>query len=254
MNFDIIIPTWNNLQYLKNAIQSIKTNSRYNHDIYVHVNDGSDGTIRYLVDNGIIHSRFRENRGVCEGTNLAADIGSNDHICYFNDDMFAMPSWDHHIAQYIKRLNKDKYMICATPIEPAGTNPNCVIADYGRDIDNFMMDSLVCDQHKLRALAKDRVSTWSPFVVPRKLWEEVGGYSVEYEPGMGSDPDLAKKLYDAGCRDFVGVGSSMVYHFMCKTTGRVKKNNGRAIFRAKYGMSMDYFVECILERGRTRNG
>ena len=46
--FSIIIPTFNNLDYLKQCIKSIKKNSSYNHEIIPHVNEGVDGTIEYL--------------------------------------------------------------------------------------------------------------------------------------------------------------------------------------------------------------
>ena len=46
--FSIIIPTFNNLNYLKLCIKSIKKNSYFNHEIIVHVNVGADGTIDYL--------------------------------------------------------------------------------------------------------------------------------------------------------------------------------------------------------------
>ena len=43
--FSVIIPTLNNLEYLKNCIYSIKKNSKYKHEIIIHVNVGNDGTI-----------------------------------------------------------------------------------------------------------------------------------------------------------------------------------------------------------------
>ena len=46
--FSIIIPTLNNLPYLKLCIKSIKKNSRYDHEIIPHVNVGTDGTLEYL--------------------------------------------------------------------------------------------------------------------------------------------------------------------------------------------------------------
>ena len=51
--FSIIIPTLNNLKYLKVCIESIKKNSFYEHEIIPHVNIGNDGTINYLKDNKI---------------------------------------------------------------------------------------------------------------------------------------------------------------------------------------------------------
>ena len=49
--FSVLIPTFNNLEYLKFCIRSIKKNSKYNHQIIVHVNVGNDGTLEYLDKN-----------------------------------------------------------------------------------------------------------------------------------------------------------------------------------------------------------
>ena len=46
--FLIIIPTFNNLQYLKICISSIKKNSKFEHEIITHNNDGSDATEKSL--------------------------------------------------------------------------------------------------------------------------------------------------------------------------------------------------------------
>jgi glycosyltransferase involved in cell wall biosynthesis len=42
--FSIIIPTYNNIEYLKICITSILKNSNFNHEIIVHINEGNDGT------------------------------------------------------------------------------------------------------------------------------------------------------------------------------------------------------------------
>ena len=49
--FSILIPTFNNLEYLKICINSLKKNSLYNHEIILHINDGSDGTLEYVKQN-----------------------------------------------------------------------------------------------------------------------------------------------------------------------------------------------------------
>ena len=53
MRFSIIVPTWNNLKYLKICLDSIKKNSKYEHDLNVHVNEGIDGSVEYLTNNSI---------------------------------------------------------------------------------------------------------------------------------------------------------------------------------------------------------
>ena len=44
MKFSILIPTLNNINYLKICINSIKKNSKYNHEILVHSNNSIDQT------------------------------------------------------------------------------------------------------------------------------------------------------------------------------------------------------------------
>ena len=45
----IIIPTFNNLEYLKICINSLKKNSTYKNEILLHINEGVDGTLEYAI-------------------------------------------------------------------------------------------------------------------------------------------------------------------------------------------------------------
>ena len=66
---------------------------------------------------------------------------------------------------------------------------------------------------------------------------------------MSSDNDFSMKLYHAGCRIFLGVGSSLVYHFACVSTGRIKKNDGRKQFLRKWSLTQRDFDRYVLRRG-----
>jgi hypothetical protein len=93
-------------------------------------------------------------------------------------------------------------------------------------------------------------STWPPTVVHRRWWHRVGGYSTELSPGMSSDNDFSMKMWHAGCRVFLGVGDALVYHFQCKSTGKVVKNDGRKQFLHKWGMTQSTFDRFYLRRGQ----
>ena len=69
--FSIVIPTLNNINYLKMCISSIKKNSKYDHEIIVHVNIGSDGTLEFLKKNNIKFTYTDYNDGIFEGVNKA---------------------------------------------------------------------------------------------------------------------------------------------------------------------------------------
>ena len=58
--FSIIIPTLNNLDYLRLCINSLKKNSKFTHEIIPHVNVGEDGTRAYLENENIKYT-FTEN-------------------------------------------------------------------------------------------------------------------------------------------------------------------------------------------------
>ena len=97
-------------------------------------------------------------------------------------------------------------------------------------------------------------STWPPNVVHIDMWDLVGGMSIEFSPGMYSDPDLSMKFWQLGVRYFKGVGKSKVYHFGSKSTGRVKRNKGKDTFLFKWGITSRFFIENYLQRGKDFKG
>ena len=60
--FSIIIPTFNNLNYLKLCLDSINKNSKYNHEIIIHINEGIDGTLDFLKDKNF-KTTYSKNNG-----------------------------------------------------------------------------------------------------------------------------------------------------------------------------------------------
>jgi GT2 family glycosyltransferase len=91
-------------------------------------------------------------------------------------------------------------------------------------------------------------------VVHKKTWDLVGGYSIEFSPGLYSDPDFSMKLWKAGLRLFKGVSASRTYHFGGKSTRRMVKNNGYYTFISKWGMTARTFTKKILRSGEPFNG
>ena len=71
----ILIPSFNNLEYLKFCIRSINKNSKFKHQIIVHVNIGDDGTLDYVKQNNIDYTHTSFNSGICTGINMSAKLG-----------------------------------------------------------------------------------------------------------------------------------------------------------------------------------
>jgi GT2 family glycosyltransferase len=252
--FSIIIPSWNNLALLQLCIRSIRQHSAYAHQIIVHVNDGSDGTLDWIREQGIMHTASPQNIGICLAVNEAAMHATQDYILYLNDDMYCCPGWDTALVNKLKQLDTDLFMLSGTMIEPRDTHNPCVsVRNYGGDVDNFDEARLLAELSQLHK-ADWYGATWPPTLVSKRWWFKVGGYSSEFSPGMSSDNDFSMKLWHAGCRIFLGVGDSLVYHFQCKSTGKIKKNDGGKQFLHKWGMRQSVFDRYYLRRGIPAQG
>jgi len=248
--FAIIIPTWNNLALLRLCLDSIRRHSVVPYQIVLHVNDGSDGSLEWVRSQGITHTHSEENIGICLAVNRAVEISTAPYLVYLNDDMVCCPGWDSTLLERIQGLNTNAFMVSGTMIERRETGNACtLIADYGSGPADFNETALLADQSK-RIKPDWYGATWPPSVVHREWWNKVGGYSAEFSPGMSSDNDFSMKLWAAGCRIFLGVGRSQVYHFMSRSTGKVVRNNGRKQFLHKWGMTQSTFDTHFLRRGQ----
>lgn len=249
--FSILIPTWNNLPYLQLAIDSIRRHSAHAHQIIVHVNDGSDGTLDWVRRQGLTFTASPGNVGICLAVNEAAMHATQPWIVYLNDDMFVCPGWDSALLARAQALPADHlFMLSGTMIEPRESGNPCVAeCDVGDTTASFREAELLAALPRLRR-ADWFGATWPPTLVHRDWWFRLGGYSTELTPGMSSDNDFSMKLWHAGCRRFIGVGDALVYHFQCKSTGKVVKNDGRRQFLHKWGMTQSTFDRHYLRRGQ----
>jgi heptosyltransferase-3 len=244
--FSIVIPTWNNLEFLKLCVASIRKHSQSDHEIIIHINDGSDGTLEWVKAQGIKYSHTRKNIGICLAVNHLVAQASHDWVLYLNDDMVACPGWDTAFAKAIDSCDTDLALFFSTLIQADnGRNPKIIKNDFGSTPQNF-------DEHRLlqEYLSEPRDDIEGgesqPTLFHRKWWAMVGGYSLEFSPGMSSDDDLLMKFWVAGCRHFRIVGASRFYHFSCISTGRIRRNKGGRIFVMKWGITQREFKQHYL--------
>lgn len=248
--FSILIPTWNNLDFLKLCVESIHKNSTYEHQIIIHVNEGSDGTLEWVRQQGYDYTYSRRNIGVCLALNGLRTLVRTDYILYMNDDMYVCPEWDKYLWEEIQLRPDPMFFISATLIQPRPFFCKSVIApaDYGSSPQDFDEQRLLREYQSLPH-ADWFGATWPPNVVHKSVWDLVGGYSIEFSPGMYSDPDFAAKLKMVGVTFFKGISASRVYHFEARSTSRITKNKGSVQFLLKWGITSASFMRNVLKRG-----
>jgi len=232
--FSIIIPTWNNLKFLKLCIRSIRQNSKADHQIIVHVNEGTDGTLDWVKSQNLDYTYSERNIGVCMACNAMRRKVKTDYILYLNDDMYLLPGWDCALNRELDNLPDDRFFLSGTMIQPHNYLDVGITANYGDSIESFDEERLLREYMSFK-MSDWRGATWPPNLMHRDMWDLIGGYSIEFSPGMYSDPDLTAKLYMAGVRHFKGLSDCRVYHFETKSTSRVLKNDGHTQFLFKWG-------------------
>ena len=251
--FSILIPTFNNIKYLELCINSLKKNSKYDHQIIAHVNIGDDGTIEYLNKINIEYTHTKYNSGICEGINKASTLAKFDYFLYAHDDFYFCPLWDEILKNEIDIIGHNNFYLSGTMMHNGQIPFDC-----GDNINDF-------DEKKFLENYKDlnyydfQGSTWAPTLIHKDIWKKVGGFSEEFFPGTGSDPDFNMKLWNIGVRIFKGINNFKVYHFgsivLRNKIKEIKKNSkygskGAKIFLLKWGMTIKFFKKFYLNSNK----
>ena len=248
--FSIIIPTLNNNNYLQMCIHSIKKSSIFNNQILVHVSEDYEKKTRnFLKSEKIEFTYTHGNVGLCTAINIIAKKAKNPYLIYSHDDMYFCPNWEKPLSQEIKRIKHNKFYLSGSMIEP---NSGHIKFNCGVDLNNFDEQKLLNNLVNLN-IDDHQGSHFAPHCVHVDLWNKVGGFSEEFNPGIASDPDFNMKLWKEGVRIFKGLNDFKVYHFGSITTRKnknVKQNRGDVTFLKKWGITTSFFKKYYL-RSRT---
>jgi len=255
--FSIIIPTFNNLKYLKLCIKSIRQNSEFNHQIIPHVNIGSDKTSEFLTKENIDFTFTDYNSGICEGMNTASKKSKFEYILYSHDDFYFCPGWDIALKNEIEKIGHNRFYLSGIMM-----NNGPIKCDFGNDLNSFDEKKFL-NEYKNYNHYDFQGSTWAPHLIHKELWDRVGGFSEEFYPGTGSDPDLNMKLWKCGVRIFKGINNCKVYHFGSIVTRKYKDHpniktesgsKGGKIFLLKWGITINFFKKFYLRSDTKYSG
>jgi len=265
--FTIVIPTWNNDNYLDMCIDYIKKHSKYDHEILVFLNGCTDNSREVCEKHNVAYVDAEQNYGICVGVNALAQQANKVAVSYVNDDMLVMPGWDTNIVKFCREYDVPEFsFLTGTMVEPKGDNPVCLTEgiDYGETWDTFDEERFMKDLPELLKKKPHQNGTcWVPSLWPTKIFNNVGGLDEAYSPGRGSDPDIAAVFYNNGCRHFFSVGDSLAYHFAMITTPRMdqqKRTDPGSIFYNKHAnqpwgpINYNEFLSRVLKRGTEFTG
>jgi hypothetical protein len=164
--------------------------------------------------------------------------------------MYFCPEWDQIFKDEIEKLDTSLFFLSGTMVQPFASyiELNC-----GTNHENFNENKLLEQLPKINY--PDYQGThWQPSLINRKTWDLAGGFSEEFSPGLGSDPDFNFKLWNLGCRLFKGLGNCRVYHFSSQSLRKKVWNDGSKIFLLKWGITIKFFKKFYLKTNSSFDG
>ena len=117
------------------------------------------------------------------------------------------PNWDSILKKEIDIIGHKYFYLSGTMMHNGQIDFDC-----GNSIEDFDEEKFLLNHRKYNYY-DFQGSTWAPHLIHKDIWNKVNGFSEEFYPGTGSDPDLNMKLWKLGVRIFKGINDFKVYHF-----------------------------------------
>jgi GT2 family glycosyltransferase len=242
------ISTWNNLPYLKLAIESVRKNSYFkNAPFIIHAENCTDGTDEWLMDYArdaynltvLIEPAIIE-RGIGGGMNVCADHVQTEYIMFLHSDFYVTRDWDKvlldiHLDRPNEKLWTNSYRIEPNMFNSAnrhGTTfvPCDVFGAYAHDFDADAFETWAEEFKRLNANYVVPKGEGVSGLVKKSVWDEVGGNDPIFAPTSWDDMDLFLRMLQHDVK-FVLPAKSIVWHFGARGSHRLEENNGQSSAR-----------------------
>ena len=218
-----IIPSRNNLKYLKQAYESIRKNSSVEHEICIADDFSDDGTMEWVLvqmkrDKNI---QFHRNQGpkrlghtILYDT-LINDYATNDVVMIFHADMYACPGMDVAVLEHLEPGK----VVSATRIEPPlhPDGPEKILEDFGIEPEEFKEQELLdfVDEYIHRGYHHPTMGIFAPWAIYKKDFQEINGHDPLYAPQSKEDSDIFNRFVLNGY-DLLQTWQGFVYHMTCR--------------------------------------
>ena len=225
-----IIPSRNNLRYLKQAYNSIRKNTLYPHEICIADDASTDGTkewVQSIIDSGedaclklhINEGPERLGHTILYDT-LINDYATHDVVMIFHADMYLCPKSDEAIDKHLEPGKVVSLTRIEPPLHPDG--PEKVLEDFGIEPEEFKEEELLKKVTTLQLqhgtdynFAKFTEGIFAPWAMYKKDFQSIGGHDPLYAPQSKEDSDIFNRFVLAGY-ELIQTWEGFVYHMTCR--------------------------------------
>lgn len=224
MKITFVIPSRNNLEFLKLAYESIRRLDT-KHEVLV-LNDASiDGTSEWLAeqnDQDLItyHNPGPERIGIVGMFDKGIEMARTDVIMAFHADMVVCKDFDKNILKHLQRGTVVSATRVEPPLHPAG--PEKIMRNYGIEVQEFKMDFWL---EQAQGLKEEKITEgiFAPWCMFKEDFLSLGGHDELFAPQSKEDSDLFNRFVLNGYK-VVQSWDALVYHF----TSRGSRFNSHA--------------------------
>lgn len=244
MQISFIIPSRNNLKYLKWSYAAIRKNQS-DHTVQICIADdaSTDGTREWLESTSVIDSNLSyiiNDTGQRLGhtilyDRLVKEVAKYDLCIIYHADMYLCPgaldAIEKHMYdlatttedthKHLKIIPVPNTIVSLTriepPLHPAG--PEKIVHAFGTEPENFDEDGLIC---ALATIHEDNIypnKTTNGIFAPWAFWKseflEIGGHDAVYAPQSKEDSDIFNRFKLYGI-NFIQTWEGFVYHLTCR--------------------------------------
>ena len=216
-----IIPSRNNLSYLKMCYNSIRKNAGYIHEICFADDASTDGTWEWLEEISKKDNLVKIYRNVGperEGLTILYDflvenVATTDRLLFFHSDMYLMPEAVEQIDRYLK----DGVVVSLTrvepPLHPSGVEK--ITKDFGIEPEELKEQELLDWYNRYKPEQETTEGIFAPWAITRDDFESVGGHDKLFRPQSKEDSDIFNRLQLNGVK-FIQTWKGLVYHMTCR--------------------------------------
>ncbi|WP_163881541.1 glycosyltransferase family 2 protein [Paenibacillus favisporus] len=206
----IIIPTYNQAEYLIQCIGSIEAHTPEPHEIIVVDNASTDDIASCLKPFGgkIRFARQEQNRGFAGGVNYGIMMAKGETVVILNNDILVTPNWLTHM---LRCLDSDPQIGAVGPVTNYISGEQQIPVPYEdvKEMWEFAAGHNVPDEGKWREA--DRLVGFC-LLLHRDVLHRIGYLDEGYRIGNYEDDDWIIRLRLTGRKLFIA-GDSFIHHF-----------------------------------------
>ena len=223
-----VIPSRNNLEFLKLAYESIR-NLETKHEVLV-LNDAStDGTQEWIEeqnDDDLItfHNPGPDRIGIVGMFDKGIEMARTDIIMAFHSDMVACKDLDKNIFKHLEKGTVVSATRVEPPLHPDG--PEKILRNYGIEVEDFNLEAWYKGSENLKE-DKTTEGIFAPWCMFKEDFFAVGGHDKLFAPQSKEDSDLFNRFQLNGYK-FIQSWDALVYHFTSRGSRFNKHAGGSA--------------------------